>query len=55
MSTIDESPEVALVHRAWEAISRGDLPALGLELAADARWRAVTDGPWNCDGREQII
>jgi hypothetical protein len=25
------------------------------ELATDARWRAVTDGPWNCEGREAII
>jgi ketosteroid isomerase-like protein/predicted enzyme related to lactoylglutathione lyase len=25
------------------------------DLATDARWRAVTDGPWNCEGREAII
>jgi hypothetical protein len=23
-------------------------------LAPDARWRAVGDGPWTCDGREEI-
>ncbi len=55
MSVINESPEVALIQRLWVAISRRDLSVLEQELAADARWRAVTDGPWNCEGREAII
>ncbi len=55
MSVINESPEVALIQRLWAGISRGDLSVLEQELAADARWRAVTDGPWNCEGREAII
>lgn len=55
MSAIEESPEVALIHRAWSAISRGDLSVLEQALAVDARWRAVTDGPWNCESREAIL
>jgi ketosteroid isomerase-like protein/predicted enzyme related to lactoylglutathione lyase len=55
MSVINESPEVALIGRLWAAISRGDLSLLEQELAPDARWRAVTDGPWNCEGREATI
>jgi ketosteroid isomerase-like protein len=55
MSTINESPEIALIRRAWEAISGGDLSVLEQELATDARWRAVDDGPWNCEGRGEII
>ncbi len=55
MSVTSESPEVALIQRLWAAISRGDLSVLEQELAADARWRAVTDGPWNCESREAIV
>jgi ketosteroid isomerase-like protein/predicted enzyme related to lactoylglutathione lyase len=55
MSVINESPELALIGRLWAAVSGGDLSVLEQELAADARWRAVTDGPWNCEGREAII
>jgi ketosteroid isomerase-like protein len=55
MSVINESPEVALIGRLWAAISSGDLSVLEQELAPDARWRAVSDGPWNCEGREAIV
>jgi ketosteroid isomerase-like protein/uncharacterized glyoxalase superfamily protein PhnB len=55
MSVINESPEVGPIRRPWEAISRGDLSVLGQELAPDARWRAVQDGPWNCESREAIL
>jgi len=33
----------------------GDLGALEQVLAADARWRAVEDGPWNCEDRAMIL
>ena len=46
---------VQLVRDAWSAVSRGDLGALELLLAPDASWRAVEDGPWNCEGRPAII
>jgi hypothetical protein len=26
-----------------------------LALASDAKWRAIEDGPWNCENRETII
>jgi ketosteroid isomerase-like protein len=55
MSVTSEGPEVALIQRLWAALYRGDLSVLEQEFAADARWRAVTDGPWNCEGREAII
>lgn len=51
----DDSAEVATVRRAWAAIARGDLSVLEGALAPDARWRAVQDGPWNCESRREII
>lgn len=44
-----------LVHEAWGALARGDFAAVESVLAPDASWRAVEDGPWNCEGRAQII
>lgn len=44
-----------LVHRTWESLSRGELGALESVLAPQAKWRAVEDGPWNCESRAQII
>jgi ketosteroid isomerase-like protein len=46
---------VAVVHEAWSALGRGDLGALEAVFAPDARWRAVEDGPWNCEGRAAIL
>ncbi len=43
------------VRRTWEAISQGDLAPLEELLAPDAKWRAVEDGPWNCQNREMIV
>lgn len=43
------------VGRTWEAVSRGDLTTLEALLAPDAKWRAVEDGPWNCENREMIV
>ncbi len=39
----------------WEALSRGDLGPLAAALDPQARWRAVEDGPWNCESREAIV
>lgn len=44
-----------LVRRTWDSVSRGDLRALEAVLAPEARWRAVEDGPWNCENRAQIL
>jgi ketosteroid isomerase-like protein len=46
---------VELVRRTWLALSKGDLAPLEAALAPDARWRAVEDGPWNCESREAIV
>jgi ketosteroid isomerase-like protein len=44
-----------LIDETWQAVSAGDLGALEVVLADDAKWRAVQDGPWNCDGRAMIL
>lgn len=44
-----------LVRGAWASISSGDLESLANSLDANARWRAVEDGPWNCAGKATIL
>jgi ketosteroid isomerase-like protein len=44
-----------LVREMWRAWSSGDFDAIEAAFAPDARWRAVEDGPWNCDNRRQIL
>lgn len=44
----------ATVRELWCALAAGNLTPLRERLAADARWRAVVDGPWNCDGPDAI-
>jgi hypothetical protein len=39
----------------WEARLRGDLEPLREALTPDAKWRAVEDGPWNCESAAAII
>jgi ketosteroid isomerase-like protein len=46
---------VQFVRQTWEAISHGDLKPLEAALAPDAKWRAVVDGPWNCESRDAIL
>jgi len=55
MTAVSDSPDIELLHRAWEAITRGDLGFMESALAPDAKWRAVEDGPWNCEDRATII
>lgn len=52
---VTPSANVALVRDLWAAVARHDLEAVSPHLAADARWRAVEDGPWNCEGRAAIL
>jgi hypothetical protein len=44
-----------LVRETWEALDRGDLAAIETVFAPDAKWRAVEEGPWNCESRAQIV
>ena len=55
MSAMSESPDVERLHRTWQALAEGDLGAMEAALASDARWRAIEDGPWNCENRQAII
>ncbi len=43
------------VREMWEAWSAGNFETLETALTPDAQWRAVEDGPWNCEDRVQII
>jgi ketosteroid isomerase-like protein len=44
-----------IVRETYDALSAGDFAALSAVLAPDARWRAVEDGPWNCESRAAIV
>ena len=44
-----------LIRETWDALSQGDFDVLAAALAPDARWRAVEDGPWNCENRAAIL
>jgi ketosteroid isomerase-like protein len=44
-----------LVRQTWAALADGDLGPLEAALAPDAKWRAVEDGPWNCESRTAIL
>ena len=52
---MSDSPEVELVRETWEAVSRGDLTALGEALTEDAKWLSVWEGATNCEGRSTIV
>jgi ketosteroid isomerase-like protein len=44
-----------MVRETWEALDSGDFAAVEAVFAPDARWRAVEDGPWNCESRARIV
>jgi hypothetical protein len=46
---------IHLVRETWDALARGDLAPLEAALAPEARWRAVEDGPWNCESATAIL
>jgi ketosteroid isomerase-like protein len=46
---------IALLHRVSDARAAGDLGVLEAALAPDAKWRAIDDGPWNCENRADIM
>jgi ketosteroid isomerase-like protein/catechol 2,3-dioxygenase-like lactoylglutathione lyase family enzyme len=50
-----ESADLQLLRNAWEAMTARDLSVVRKILDPDATWRAIHDGPWNCEGREAIV
>jgi ketosteroid isomerase-like protein len=55
MSSTDDTPEIELVRRSFEALIQGDCAVLESSLAEDARWRTVEEGAMNCEGRDTIV
>ena len=51
---MDESPEIELVRRAWDALIEGGPEVLREVLAPDAQWYRVEEGQL-CEGRKAII
>ncbi len=54
MNAMNETHEVELLHRAWEAMAQGDLTVLENTLAPDAKWHGVEDGQF-CASRNAIL
>jgi ketosteroid isomerase-like protein/catechol 2,3-dioxygenase-like lactoylglutathione lyase family enzyme len=52
---VTEAVDLDLLRKAWEAIGVGDLSVVEAALDPEARWRAVADGPMNCEGRREIM
>ncbi len=46
---------VRFVRDTWDALARGDIAPLEAVLAPGARWRAVEDGPWNCENAREVV
>jgi|GEM_PF-5509686 len=44
MTTMSDSPEIELLHRAWEAMTGGDFAVLEESLAEGAKWHGVEEG-----------
>ncbi|HEV3318258.1 MAG TPA: nuclear transport factor 2 family protein [Solirubrobacteraceae bacterium] len=51
---MSDSPEIALLHRAWKALAGGDFAVLEESLAEGAMWHGVEDGQL-CSGRTEIL
>lgn len=54
MNPMDETHEVELLRRVWEAMAQGDLTVLEHKLAPDAEWHGVEDGQL-CGNRAAIL
>lgn len=54
MTTMNDSPEIELLHRTWEAMTGGDFAVLEESLAEGAKWHGVDDGQL-CAGRTEIL
>ncbi len=54
MNAMDDTDEVELLHRTWEAMAQGDFTVLEHTLAPDAEWHGVEDGQL-CGNRNAIL
>jgi ketosteroid isomerase-like protein len=54
MNAMEETHEVELLHRVWEAMAQGDLTVLERTLAPDAEWHGVESGQL-CGNRNAIL
>ncbi len=54
MTTMSDSPEIELLHRAWEAVTGGDFAVLEESLAEGAKWHGMEEGQL-CSGRTEIL
>jgi hypothetical protein len=54
MTTMSDSPEIELLHRAWEALTGGDFAVLEESPAEGAKWHGVEEGQL-CSGRTETL
>jgi ketosteroid isomerase-like protein len=54
MNAMNETHDVELLHRIWEAMAQGDLTVLEHTLAPHAEWHGVEDGQL-CENRNAIL
>jgi catechol 2,3-dioxygenase-like lactoylglutathione lyase family enzyme len=52
---MNDTPDVRLLMRIWEARVAGDLGPLRDALAPDAQWFNVSEGEWDCHDRDTIL
>jgi ketosteroid isomerase-like protein len=52
---VSASGNAQLVEGAFDALATGDFPAAERAFHPAARWRAVEDGPSNCENRRAIM
>src|SRR5664279_1430876 len=53
--SVSEAAEEVLLREGLAAWGRGDVDALERLLDPDVTLRAMRPGPWDCDGREQVM
>lgn len=52
---MNDTPDVRLLERLWEARLTGDLEPLREALAPDAQWFNASEGEWDCHDRDTIL
>jgi ketosteroid isomerase-like protein len=52
---MSDSPEMVVIHRAWQALTERDLQAFRQAFAPSAKWLAVDDPASDCENRDVIL